>query len=349
MMRFILSLILLSTLACTACGQVIDVPEAAVAEMGRRGDHIEVMGEIRSGIEAAQTNALATPEDDSDRWFINILVTNDARYLQACEQLLTDWNTSAKLRYWGDLDNPKGSWGHIDIKNVDDPKLADWFAGIKGKIEGMPFPIVHLQPPRNEKFGKNEVTVGMRYGYKRDDAAVHDWIQKQVKQYADKVAAGHLVSAAAVLSQQIGHAQHEPVGAHLPAAPVDLPSRNPAEWPDLKPPPPAKLTYKQVRALCPEAPAKWVRELVNNGDGVTSEDEVAEFYDEFLEETQEAKPDVANPQIAMSGSWDGLIIAAVGIVIVCSLVSIGRRYQPRPHCPPSISTNSTSGATTTNG
>jgi hypothetical protein len=132
-------------------------------------------------------------------------------------------------------------------------------------------------------------------------------IRAKIKAYADKVAADKMAVIRAA-ETSVGHAQSSPPATDRRTPKVaSPPSRDPTEWPEVEPPAPKVMTYKQVRALCPEASASWIRELIKSG--ITDEDELAALYDELLE----AKPDPANPTQPMSSSlWD--VLFAIGML-----------------------------------
>lgn len=319
MMRLLFSALVLIGLACTVRGQgpkESDVPEAAHYETLRRGDHLETLGSTQAGPEAAVVASLAPPEDDSDRWWICVVTSKDVAWRKACGQLLVDFDTSINLRAWADIDNPALSWAHFQERDFDDPINKDWLAGIREQLAGQAFPAVVLQPPRNGSYGRNAVTVGIIHGYNGDAKQLSDRIRAKIKAYSDKVAADKLVLGP---RSRPGHAQSSPPYMDRgPVRPVDtVLSRDPTEWPDIPPPKPKTMTYKQVRGLCPAAPVAWVREQVKAG--IADEDELAEAYDEWVEghhpstPKDEAETETVNPtQPAVSSLWDMLI--AVGIM-----------------------------------
>ncbi len=156
--------------------------------------------------------------------------------------------------------------------------------------------------------------MGIIHGYNGDPEYISGRIRAKIKAYADKFAT--LQAARESRAANSGHSQRHPSGERSPAPTVDhSPSRNPAEWPDLTPPPPKTLTYQQIRKQCPEAPVAWVRDQVKAG--LTSEDELLEAYDEFLEEKHpEAKPDTENPTHWTGSSSDVLLVIGLGVGIV---------------------------------
>lgn len=323
----------LLTLACTVRGEEpkgSDVPEAAHQETIRRGNHLEELGSTQAaGPEAVAVGALAPPEDDSDRWWINVITTKDVRYRRSCEQLLNDFSTNINLRAWADVDNPKQSWGHFMVRDIDEPESKDWLAGIREQLESQALPAIVLQPPRNGSYGRNSVTVGMLHGYSGDANQLSERIRAKIKTYAIKVAADKVAATQAAL--RAGHAQSSSVGDRTAVKPADAaPSRHPVEWPDVPPP---KLTYKQVRALCPRASVSWVREQIKAG--VATEDEVAEAYDEYVEGIHldpkpDAKADGENPtQPASISLLDVLItVGFLGGIPLLIVLLWHRRARP---------------------
>ena len=168
--------------------------EVDTAEVIRRGDRVTRSGVGPMGtVEQLIGEATAPPPDDSNKWFITIIV-DDGRDSQA---LLYDLKHSDKLRAWANPDEPKESWSHLNIYRRDDEKQSYRWKSIK--IEALP--VMLLQPPaklRDESkkdswiYGPPSTVVWQFNGYpasnpnraeiRRDD------INKALKSYCAKIA-----------------------------------------------------------------------------------------------------------------------------------------------------------------
>lgn len=287
---------------------ISDVPEAGVQETLRRGNHAEELGTAQAGQDGLAMSALAPPADDSDRWYLTVVTTKDPRYQKQCELLLRDFDASHALRAWADTTNPKSSWSHFQVRDINDPKQADWFSKNRQQLEASPFPAIIIQPPRNGKFGRNSVTAGMLHGYNGKAEQYSDLIQFQILSYCETISGKPIKDAG-------GHSQRY---SNQPSSNDSDKSRDPLQWPQLKP---TALGYKAIKEHCPKAPASWVRETVKSG--VTDLDELAELYDEFLDSADTATlAKNTNPSVV---PWD------IWLVVLLGLIGISATYGYMKH------------------
>lgn len=115
-------------------------PEVDVAEVLRRGDHVSRAGRgPMSDDDRRIGDAVAPPRDDSDKWFVTVIV-DDGKESQA---LLYDLKHSPRLRAWALIDEPKDSWSHVTVYKHGD-QSQDW----RWKhVKFTRLPVVILQPP----------------------------------------------------------------------------------------------------------------------------------------------------------------------------------------------------------
>lgn len=325
-----------------------DVPERAGHEIIRRGDHVQELGTIQAGPDAAIAGALAPPADDSDRWYLTVVRTDDAKFSADCDKLVEDFKTSKILRAWVNVVDPANSWGHYQVRRIGDPTQADWFSGIKDQLASHDYPAVVLQPPRNGSFGQNKVVCGIVHGYDGNAEKLSGRIRDIIKKYSDTMAQKGLVAPKAKAD---GHAQsgvtvEASAPFNVPATAVDnLQPRNPVVWPvgivekPEPPPAPKPLTAKQIKALIPEASPDFRMSVLETEP--TNPDQVTRAWEKFQHDQlklslaeqakdvakfkaeadqakavaatviadSEAKPDPANPQKGWPSSLSDVLVA----------------------------------------
>lgn len=289
-MRVILTALLLILLACTVRGQQGDNTKESWKESHRRGEHLEETGSTQAGPETVVTASTSLPEDDSDRWWINSLMTDDPRYKARCERLEAAWSTEIELQAWADPADPGNSWAHLKFRDVKSPMERDWVAKIEPAIAGKEFPIIHLQPPVNGSFGQNHVTVGMIFysAWNGDTKKLSALIRAKIKTYADTIAKKRF-AVSEPRPRNDGHGQFQSSGERLSVPVADhRHSRNPTEWPDLQPAAPPTLSLKDIMATCPQADARFLRDQL--GKQLTNKEVLEVNYLAWLEEKEAAKP-----------------------------------------------------------
>lgn len=122
-------------------------------EVGRRGDAVSVAGTgIRSAEDVLYNLSLATPEDDSYRWNISVWGPSTDERTQALKRAFeTDANLSPFVAQPPAALGGK-PWAHFQLFHSDDPmqtwRYQKWDIPSTG-----PFPVVTIQPPRNNSWG----------------------------------------------------------------------------------------------------------------------------------------------------------------------------------------------------
>jgi hypothetical protein len=152
-----------------------------VAEVLRLGDTVQHVDGIRQDANDAFIQAMATPPDDSGKWFVSVLTMQNCA---PCERLKADWRSSQHLLALADPDNPKRSWAHYQIYPREDKSQAFRFEGIK--VTG--YPTVIVQPPRNGKYG-DPTDVVYQGGYGGDPEKLARQITDAVRRYVTRVQA----------------------------------------------------------------------------------------------------------------------------------------------------------------
>lgn len=124
-----------------------DVPRIAEDEIARRGNHVEQTGTIRSGAAAA---ALAPPADDSEKWFLTLVVKNDD---PGSERMRATIAKDPAMVAWHSVT-------HYQVRAIDDRTQADWLEALRPAI-ARGVPIVVIQPPKSGRFGPSSTVVAM--------------------------------------------------------------------------------------------------------------------------------------------------------------------------------------------
>jgi hypothetical protein len=162
-----------------------DVPPAAADEIRRRGALVEHVGGIQAGDEAvvAFTEAVAPPTDDGHKWFFTLVVTRGCPW---CEKMRSDFAHSPYLKAWVNVKEPKDSWAHWQVVQIEDQSQAWRWKNVRPTR----FPTLIVQPPLNRSFGDPATVVFMRQGYLEPEkldaeirAAIRDYTKKVAPQY----------------------------------------------------------------------------------------------------------------------------------------------------------------------
>jgi hypothetical protein len=164
-----------------ATGRGDEPADVDVAEVLRLGDTVQHVDGIRQDANDAFIQAMATPPDDSGKWFVSVLTMQGCA---PCERLKADWRSSQHLLALADPDNPKRSWAHYQIYPREDKSQAFRFEGIK--VTG--YPTVIVQPPRNGKYGDPKDVV-YQGGYGGDPEKLARQITDAVRRYVTRVQA----------------------------------------------------------------------------------------------------------------------------------------------------------------
>jgi hypothetical protein len=158
-----------------------DLPAVAEREILRRGDFVERIGFGEWG-SSAIAEALSPPPDDSHKWFISVITTNDCRH---CEALKRDFANSPYLHAFVDVEDHNQSWSHYNVFQIEDQTQA--WRWEKIRLGG--FPTVLVQPPRNGQFGDPKTVVLQKTGYDGNVKALADAIRSGIVRYSQRVPA----------------------------------------------------------------------------------------------------------------------------------------------------------------
>lgn len=154
--------------------------EVDVAEVYRRGDYVERIGQgPRSEAESEYLAAMAPPADDNHKWFITIVTQPGCA---PCEALKRDLLAKPELQAFVNLTSPKQGWAHCNVYSIDDETQAWRFAAIKIKS----FPTILVQPPLNKKYGDPSTVVMQQAGYAGGSTQLAKNLSKSIKGYIAK-------------------------------------------------------------------------------------------------------------------------------------------------------------------
>lgn len=257
-----LGLLLISSVAVA---QGVDVPDTARMEVARRGAMVEVVDQnVHDEGIAATAEALAVPADDSNKWFLTVIVGPNCA---PCERLKKDLETSPELEKWVKLERIKQAGGkellqstdesflHVNFEAPRDPLRPERFAGIKITA----YPTILIQTPLDGKWGKPGLVVNQRNGYDGKPELLEEFIRRSIEDYSKQYAKeGHRASGASFPERAEGEAQGEgaragdavaPPPFPLPSSDVDVPLPSGPADPDLYPirpldPPGAGLAWR---------------------------------------------------------------------------------------------------------
>lgn len=254
MPRFALFAMLLLALPSAALAQLSqekDVPWKAQAEILRRGDLVERVDGFE-GDSLAFAEAVATPADDSGKWFISIVTMKGCA---PCERLRSDFKTEAKLKAWVNVEDYKQSWAHWQVFQIEDQSQEKRWEQRKPKG----FPCVIIQPPINGSFGDPRNVVYWHEGYlpaERLDREMREAIQMYVKKVGPQRAEWKAKHADAWLARRGGFEQT--AGGFTPPVPAPAPLGPPNVTPFSVPPQVSGASVEELRAALPDAPAEFV-------------------------------------------------------------------------------------------
>ncbi len=174
---------LLSSIRFVACsvfftcsGYLSTQPQVDVAEVIRRGGHVELIGGICSDNDKNFCEAVATPPDDSNKWYVTVLSQSGCK---PCERLKYDLQTDKSLTAFVNPTDPKKSWAHYNTYSSDDETQMWRFKGIK--IKGYPTTII--QPPRNGRYGDPSTVVYQKTGYDGNGRKLAESFSDSIKKY----------------------------------------------------------------------------------------------------------------------------------------------------------------------
>lgn len=299
-----------------------DVPLSARDEINRRGNMVQITGDIRADDTDLIAEAFAVPIDDSHKWYVSIITTTPC---PPCERLKAHFMNDPELQKWVNLADPAKSWAHYQVYNWDNQQLRPKFDGLKllpnspihsdGTIDS---PVIIVQPPRNGDFGKPTNIVVMRCGYDGDSKKLSDFMRTSVARYVvsqrndsvrkynpvqvnnykqeakqqlgNELEAEPAVSggiAQPVASMPIGDSRTPPYKL-APRGDDFMPQGGPFEIP-AAPPRPRYLGISDVRSIIPDAPTDYLLDAVDKQ--YTDPDKVV--YDWMKEKNKRDKADTA--------------------------------------------------------
>jgi len=156
--------------------QEADVPKEALDEILRRGNYVEIVDGIRDD---GLAQILSLPEDDSHKWFISVITTKGCKY---CETLKYDFAHDRNLQAWANVNNPKKSFTHYKVYDIDNPLQKDRFKNIKITA----YPTILIQPPLNNDYGPSYIVVDQITGYDGNPKKLSDRIRAGITKYVQK-------------------------------------------------------------------------------------------------------------------------------------------------------------------
>lgn len=127
------------------------------SEVARWGDRVVVSGTgAQQSVDSMMfTMAMAPPEDDSDMWYITVW---GMKGCVGCKALVKGFEENDNLTPFVAVPpGKKKAWAHFNYYQLEDPTQKFRFKEFK--VDGGPFPIVTIQPPRNKMFGDPRVVV----------------------------------------------------------------------------------------------------------------------------------------------------------------------------------------------
>lgn len=227
-------LLLLGLLALTLplAAQDKDVPTQATDEIARRGDLVEHVDGFQSENNPvdAIADALAVPQDDSNKWHITLVST---RGCASCERLKKDFESSPVLQSWVNVADYKKSWAHYQVIDIADPTQAWRWKDFKPTA----FPTLIVQPPYDASWGDPHTVVYLKTGYDGKPDALAASMRGALEKYAVKMFPRHLAKEQAVAPQE-GHGQSPPFVLPGPQQPQPSPAY---PYPQIPPPEPTAI------------------------------------------------------------------------------------------------------------
>lgn len=304
-----------------------DVPEAAKLEIERRGHMIEELGVIQAGPEAAIVQAMAPPEDDSDKWWATAVTAGETATVQekAASKLLLDDVKGLKFKALVKPEDLKNSWAHWQERRFDDPLQQDWINPIRAQVLAVGLPCIVIQPPANGKYGPNSKVVCIVGKYDGGPENFMELILQRVRAYVERHSRDGSIAAGQV-PVVVGHTQKgDPISGKPP---FNLPE--PVAYPDASLLPKKTMTFEQIRKKFPNIPAS---EAATYADQELTEEQIADA-ERHLEQPPTKTPEVdstpANPQTrepTPSASAENPILTTAAILILVVLGYIGYRLK----------------------
>ncbi|MBN2583950.1 MAG: hypothetical protein JXL80_12860 [Planctomycetes bacterium] len=175
----VFALLLIPLSAATGLGESLEVNQAEILRLGDLVQHVDAQ---RHGQDAEDlfVEAMRPPADDSDKWYISVVVT---RSCAACQKLKSDWAADPSLRALADPGDPNRSWAHYRVYYYEDQSQAwRW-----EKLTFERFPTILVQPPRNKKFGEPS-TVVFQGTYDGNPRQLATQIAQAIRLYVTKLA-----------------------------------------------------------------------------------------------------------------------------------------------------------------
>lgn len=153
------------------------LPDIVRDEIIRRGDQIEELGQIRTDSPQAYVfAALAPPPDDSHKWYISLVTTENCPW---CELLKKHFAETEELRAWVNVENQEESWAHYNVYRQED-RTQDW-RWQNVKFRG--YPALIIQPPRNREWGDPSAVVMQKTGYDGNARALSASMRTSIETY----------------------------------------------------------------------------------------------------------------------------------------------------------------------
>jgi hypothetical protein len=232
-MRFVVAILTLAAMLAASVA-VAEPPEVDTAAVLRLGDMVQHVDGIRADGDDLFVQAMATPENDADKWFISVLTMANC---PPCDRLKRDFRESEYLRALADPANPQRSWAHYSVYSREDKSQEFRFANLR--ISG--YPTVIVQPPRSGKFGP-PATVVYQSTYGGDPESLARNIANAVRAYARKLSPSPSSPGVQQSPADGPSGRYEP--PWRPPSRDELPATGPLSFPDGLPqiPPPSILT-----------------------------------------------------------------------------------------------------------
>lgn len=266
MNRAALLLLLLASSICFAdvAPNKTDIPDVDVWEAQRRGNLVQEIGTTRADAVDRISAALATPPDDSHKWYLTVVTTRGCR---ACEKLKYDFLHAPQLRAWVNVEEPAKSAMHYHVRRIEDPTQRDWFKGIERQLRKGGFPAIVIQPPRSGEFGRSATTVAILHGYDGDAEALTERLRRAIVTYVREYTAQHRqggIRGNADAEEEAGEEASAAPPFAVPDRPLDpLQPNGPIDWPAIINPRP--LTAAQIKQLVPDAPPEFCLQALQSG------------------------------------------------------------------------------------
>ena len=170
------SCLLLLFAATTFAQELKDVPDVAQQEIDRRGNFVERIDGYRNDVTDVIAAALRPPADDSYKWFISVVTTQNCQY---CESLKRDFSASPHLRPFVNPEDHQQSWAHFNVYSINDATQRWRWEGIQ--LGG--YPTLIIQPPRDGRYGDPKTLVWQKTGYDGDPQKLAGEIRNAIVRY----------------------------------------------------------------------------------------------------------------------------------------------------------------------